>query len=185
MVTNDTHGSAQETVLGSCDNSKYIASETGQFSVSVCDTIVSIPYRAMIQNGLQSKPLTIVESDIIPQSPQFETTLTTIKPNQPRHEKNRIFACAKTKAQISCAVTAQLISAFVFATRIVQSFFCLNPKFQASSLFPRLCRSVCDRPGRKSHRLVFLRTCSNLTTNLVEILTTNLAEILRILLSLK
>ena len=32
------------------------------------------------------------------------------------------------------AVTAKLISAFVFATRIVQSLFFLNPKFQASSL---------------------------------------------------
>ena len=30
-------------------------------------------------------------------------------------EKNRLFAYAKTKPQISCAVTAQLISAFVFA----------------------------------------------------------------------
>ena len=30
------------------------------------------------------------------------------------------FAYAKTKAQISCAVTAQLISAFVFAIWIVQ-----------------------------------------------------------------
>ena len=33
----------------------------------------------------------------------------------------------------SCAVTAQLISAFVFATQIVQSIKFLNPKFQASS----------------------------------------------------
>ena len=32
------------------------------------------------------------------------------------------FAYAKTKAQISCAVTAQLIDALVFATRIVNSF---------------------------------------------------------------
>ena len=44
-----------------------------------------------------------------------------------------IFAYAKTKAQISCAVTAQLISAFVFATREVQFLFFLIPKFQASS----------------------------------------------------
>ena len=44
------------------------------------------------------------------------------------------FAYAKTKAQISCAVTAQLISAFVFATRIVQSLLFLNPKFQASNM---------------------------------------------------
>ena len=44
-------------------------------------------------------------------------------------------AYAKTKAQISCAVTAQLISAFVFATQVVQSSFYLNPKSQASSQF--------------------------------------------------
>ena len=41
---------------------------------------------------------------------------------------------AKTKAQISFGVTAKLIGAFVFATRIVQSFLFLYPKFQASSL---------------------------------------------------
>ena len=40
---------------------------------------------------------------------------------------------AKTKSQISFAVTANLISAFVFATRIVQFFFYLNLKFQAST----------------------------------------------------
>ena len=38
---------------------------------------------------------------------------------------------AKTKTQISFAVTAKLTSAFVFATRIVQSLYFLNPKFQA------------------------------------------------------
>ena len=31
--------------------------------------------------------------------------------------------CKKTEAQISCAVTAQLISTFVFTIRIVQSLF--------------------------------------------------------------
>ena len=49
------------------------------------------------------------------------------------------------------AVTAKLISAFVFATRIVQFLFYLNPKFQASSSFLCLYRSVCVRPGRKPH----------------------------------
>ena len=39
----------------------------------------------------------------------------------------------KTKTQISFAVTAKLISAFVFDTRIVQSLYFLNPKFQAPS----------------------------------------------------
>ena len=49
--------------------------------------------------------------------------------------ENRIFANAKTKTQISFAVTAKLISAFVFATRIVQSLFFLNTKFQALAIF--------------------------------------------------
>ena len=47
--------------------------------------------------------------------------------------RNRLFAYAKTKTQISCAVTAQLISAFVFASQIVHFLYYLNPKFQASS----------------------------------------------------
>ena len=37
----------------------------------------------------------------------------------------------KAADQISCAGTAQLICAFVFATQIVQFFSFLNPKFQA------------------------------------------------------
>ena len=47
--------------------------------------------------------------------------------------KKRIFAYAKTKAQISCAVTAQFISAFVFATWIVQLLLYLYSKLQVSS----------------------------------------------------
>ena len=49
------------------------------------------------------------------------------------------------------AVTAKLISAFVFTTRIVQFLFYLNPKFQASSSFLCLYRSVCVRPVWKPH----------------------------------
>ena len=45
----------------------------------------------------------------------------------------------------------EMISAFVFATRIVQFLFYLNPKFQASSSFLCLYRSVCVRPVRKPH----------------------------------
>ena len=63
--------------------------------------------------------------------------------------ENRLFAYAKTKAQISFAVTAKQISAFVFATLIVQSLFYLNPKFQASSHLLRLYSPVCVGPGRK------------------------------------
>ena len=54
-------------------------------------------------------------------------------------------------AQISFAVTAKLISVFVFATRIVHFLFFLNPKFQASSLLLKLYRPVCVRPVRKPH----------------------------------
>ena len=49
------------------------------------------------------------------------------------------------------SVIAKLISAFVFATRIVQFLFYLNPKFQASSSFLCLYRSVCVGPVRKLH----------------------------------
>ena len=47
--------------------------------------------------------------------------------------------------------TAKLISAFVFATRIVQFPSYLNPKFQASSSFLCLYRLVCVRPVQKPH----------------------------------
>ena len=43
------------------------------------------------------------------------------------------------------------ISAFVFATRIVQFLFYLNPKFQAASSFLCLYRPVCVGPVRKPH----------------------------------
>ena len=62
------------------------------------------------------------------------------------------FAYAKTKTQISFAVTARLISAFVFATRIVQSLFFLNPKFQAFSHLLWLYSPICVGPGRKPRR---------------------------------
>ena len=65
------------------------------------------------------------------------------------------FAYAKTKPQISFAVTAKLISAFAFATRIVQSLYFLNPKFQASSHLLWLYSLVCIGPGRKPRRPVF------------------------------
>ena len=46
---------------------------------------------------------------------------------EPRREKNQRSAYAKTKTQISCAVTAKLNSAFVFATWIIQYPYFLNP----------------------------------------------------------
>ena len=46
---------------------------------------------------------------------------------------------------------ADQLSAFVFATRIVQFLFYLNPKFQTSSSFLCLNRSVCVGPVRTPH----------------------------------
>ena len=68
---------------------------------------------------------------------------------------NRLFAYAKTKTQISFAVTAKLISTFVFGTQIVQSFYFLNPKFQASSHLLWVYSPVCIGPGQKPRRPVF------------------------------
>ena len=57
----------------------------------------------------------------------------------------------ETKAQISFAVTAKLISAFVFATRIEQFLFDLYPKIKASSYFLCLYSPVYVGPVWKPH----------------------------------
>ena len=53
------------------------------------------------------------------------------------------------------AVTAKLISAFVFATRIVQSLYFITAKFKASSHLLWLYSPVYVGPGRKPRRPVF------------------------------
>ena len=58
--------------------------------------------------------------------------------------------------------TKALISAFVFATRILQFLFYLNTKFQASSSFLWLYRLVCIRPVRKPHCWFSHETAQNL-----------------------
>ena len=75
------------------------------------------------------------------------------------------FAYAKTKTQNSFAVTAKLISAFVFATSIVQSLFFLDPKFQASSHLLCVYSSVCVIPGRKLRKPVFSQRGSNMRSS--------------------
>ena len=57
----------------------------------------------------------------------------------------------KQRRMISFAVTAKLISAFVFATRKVQFLFFLNPKVQASSCLLCLDCLICVGPVRKPH----------------------------------
>ena len=54
------------------------------------------------------------------------------------------------------AVTAQLISAFIIATQIVQFIYLLIPKFQASSHLMWFYSPVCVEPGRKTPKTGFL-----------------------------
>ena len=84
-----------------------------------------------------------------------------INRNEPRHEKTGFLHVRKPKTQISFAVTAKLISAFVFATRIVQSLYFLYTNFQASSHLVWLYRPVCVGPGQKTRRPVFSQRNSN------------------------
>ena len=57
----------------------------------------------------------------------------TWKVNEPSHGKTNNQHRQKQRALISFAVTAKLISAFVFATRIKKFLYFLNPKFPASN----------------------------------------------------
>ena len=51
---------------------------------------------------------------------------------EPHHEKTWFLHMGKQKPQISCEVTAQLISAFVFSTQLAQLLYFINLKFHAS-----------------------------------------------------
>ena len=62
------------------------------------------------------------------------------------------FQYAKTKTQISFTVTAKLISGFVFVSKIVQSFYFLNTRLEASSHILWLHSPVCVGHGRKPRR---------------------------------
>ena len=62
--------------------------------------------------------------------------------------KTALCICENKAADQLCGI-AQLISAFVFATQIIQSLFFLNLKFQASSYLLWLHSPVCVGPGQK------------------------------------
>ena len=65
------------------------------------------------------------------------------------------FCICENKVADQRLLTAKLISAFVFATRIVQSLYFLYTKFQATSHLLYLNSLVCNGPGRKPRRPVF------------------------------
>ena len=61
----------------------------------------------------------------------------------------------------NCAVTAEQISAFVFAIPIIQFLLYLYPKCQDISFLLWAFRPVCVGPGQKSQRPVFTSGGSN------------------------
>ena len=65
--------------------------------------------------------------------------------------KPTICICENKDADQLRGYTAKLISAFVFATWIVQYLYLLNPNFQAPSHLQWLYSLVCVRPGQKPH----------------------------------
>ena len=77
-------------------------------------------------------------------------------------EETCLLHMRKTKAQISCAVTAQLTNAIVFTTQIVQFLYFPNPEFQPSpeAIQPGLCRTWSD-----TLKIGFLATLLNGTLN--------------------
>ena len=76
-------------------------------------------------------------------------TVMNMANTEPRHVKTEFLPMRKQRPRSASqllAVTAKLISAFVFATRIVQFLFFINPKFQASSHLLWLHSLVCVGP---------------------------------------
>ena len=69
--------------------------------------------------------------------------------NKPVEYECMLYRCILYHVNLS-----RIVSAFVFATRIVQFLYFLNPKFQASSHL-WLYSSVCVGPGLKPQRPVF------------------------------
>ena len=63
--------------------------------------------------------------------------------------------CENKGADQLCGNRTKLISAFVFATQIVQSLFYLNPKFHGSSHLLWPYSPVCVGPDLKPRKPVF------------------------------
>ena len=82
-------------------------------------------------------------------------------PHEPCYEKTNIFCISKNKDGDQLRGNSEADQRLVFATRIVQSLYFLNTKFQASSHFLWLYSPVCVGPGLKPQRPVFSQRGSN------------------------
>ena len=144
------------------------ATHTGYIKVSRgCEKKILFPSG---ENKLDGHTVTLLQTlyEIFVHFAEFSRTKTTHPTSKgcglsemSRVMRKPVFAYAKTKRQISFVVTAKLISAFVFATWIVQFLYCLNLKFQASSHLLWLYSPVCVGPGRKPRGPVFSHRGSN------------------------
>ena len=76
---------------------------------------------------------------------KWQFSLTSGIIYKPHYDNACFFACVKTKTQISSVVTAQLISAFVFATQVIDSLLFLHPTFEASMYLLWLNSPICER----------------------------------------
>ena len=89
----------------------------------------------LVSRGLSPTPSLLVAFCSMRFRDKYVSPILYVKPKSDQDHsraatrENRLFAYAKTKSQISFAITAKLISAFVFATRIGYSLYFLNPKF--------------------------------------------------------
>ena len=110
-----------DTFFNQCHNPKYDLFCVGFFSHATYAVVVKLQptnFRYVCQEMLNFLKM---------QQTQAHMSRTVRKP--------AFCIYAKTKAQISFAVTAKLIRAFVFATRIVQSLYFLNPNFKPLAIF--------------------------------------------------
>ena len=99
-----------------CDIIYVILLDNEMLASFICDRI----YEDTIFFHYGTKYMILLKDKILNYTQRKEMSRVMRKP---------VFAYAKTKTQISFAVTAKLISAFVFAIRIVQFLYFLNPTF--------------------------------------------------------
>ena len=88
-----------------------------------------------------------MNDDFVPHIHVYSKISTILIQIEPRREKTGFLHMRKQRRR---SVSRKLICVFVFATRIVQSLYFLNPKFQASSHLLWLHSPVCVGPGKKS-----------------------------------
>ena len=107
-------------------------------------------YTGLLRTDQNCADLATMVTDIIypKENGMLNNTLTVKQYNLSLVMRKPAFCICENK-------DADQLRAFVFATRIVQPLYFLNPKFQVSSHLLWLYSPVCVGPGRKPRRPVF------------------------------